>query len=127
MASTGSAQDTVADGKNIVEGSRGSTSEKEASGSYAGMASSAAGSAAETATNAAVGVKDTMFSMFGGGAKKEVKDDTKDEAEDRSGSAKALKEKEKEKEIEKPDRAKEAGNDDDGVIAILSFILNHLV
>ena len=68
--------------------------------SYTGLASSAAGNAAETATNAAAGVKDTMFSMFGGGSKKEAPDDaTKGEEEqDRSGSAKVFKEKEKEKE-----------------------------
>ena len=66
---------------------------------YTGIATSAAGTAAETATNAAVGVRDTMFSMFGGGEKKEVKDEKITESEeDRSGSAKAIKEKEKEKE-----------------------------
>ena len=83
--------------------------------SYAGMATSAAGTAAETATNAAAGVKDTMFSMFGGGAKKEVKDEQADE-EDRSGSAKAIKEKEKEKEKEKgQEEAKEGANVDEQV------------
>jgi Ran-binding protein 1 len=45
--------------------------------------------AAETATVA----KDNIFSMFGGGAKKEKKEDA-DEENDRSGSAKALKDKE---------------------------------
>ena len=79
------------------------------------MASSAAGTAAETATSAAVGVKDTMFSMFGGGGKKEVRDDKpKPEEVDRSGSAKALKDKEKEK--EKTQEATTAeGHDEDGV------------
>ena len=79
---------------------------------YAGMATSVAGSAAETATNAAVGVKDTMFSMFGGGGKKEVKDEKAGEGEeDRSGSAKAAKEKEKEKE----------GGDEEDAVGHLSF------
>ena len=65
---------------------------------YTGIATSAAGTAAETATNAAVGVKDTMFSMFGGGGKKAIKDEKVTESEeDKSGSAKATKEKEKEK------------------------------
>ncbi|KAL9101294.1 MAG: hypothetical protein Q9163_003429 [Psora crenata] len=96
---------------------------------YTGMATSVVGTAAETATSAAVGVKDTMFSMFGGGEKKEKKED---EGEvDRSGSAKAAKEKEmdnkkekekeneneKEKEKEKEPEAKDAreeGEGDDG-------------
>lgn len=62
---------------------------------YTDMASSAAGSA----TAAAAGVKDSVFSMFGGGAKKEKKETTEDDAEqDRSGSSKATKEKEDEDE-----------------------------
>ena len=51
-----------------------------------------ASSAATTATNAALGVKDNVFSMFGGGAKKEKKEEVADDPEDRSGSAKAQKE-----------------------------------
>jgi Ran-binding protein 1 len=43
-------------------------------------------------TGAASTVSDNVFSMFGGGAKKEVKED--DEEQDRSGSSKAQKEKE---------------------------------
>ena len=76
---------------------------------YAGMATSAAGTAAETATNAAVGVKDTMFSMFGGGAKKEAKKEVDEGEVDRSGSAKAVIEKEKESE------AREGGEEAEGV------------
>ena len=55
--------------------------------SYTEMASSAAGSA----TTAAAGVKDSVFSMFGGGAKKEKKEEPQGETEDRSGSSKAKK------------------------------------
>ena len=58
--------------------------------SYTEMATAATTSA----TSAAVGVKDSVFSMFGGGAKKEKKED--DEAQDRSGSSKAQKEAEQE-------------------------------
>lgn len=49
---------------------------------------------AETVTNAATGVKDSVFSMFGGGAKKEKKVEEDDAAKDEpSGSSKAKKEK----------------------------------
>ena len=66
--------------------------------SYTSLATSAAGAAAESATNAATGVKDTMFSMFGGGAKKDTGEaNAKDDEPDRSGSTKAIKEKEKAK------------------------------
>lgn len=58
-----------------------------AASSYTEMASNAAGSA----TNAAAGVKDSVFSMFGGGAKKEKKEEPEGETEDRSGSSKAKK------------------------------------
>jgi len=50
----------------------------------------AASAAASTATSAASGVADTVFSMFGGGAKKEKKDEDEDRG-DVSGSAKAQK------------------------------------
>ncbi|CAF9908456.1 single stranded nucleic acid binding protein [Imshaugia aleurites] len=55
--------------------------------SYTEMATNAAGSA----TTAAAGVKDSVFSMFGGGAKKEKKEEPEGETEDRSGSSKAKK------------------------------------
>ena len=51
--------------------------------------------ASEAATSAATGMKANVFSMFGGGAKKEKKEDT-EEAGETSGSAKAQKEKEDE-------------------------------
>ena len=57
-----------------------------AAASYTEMASNAAGSA----TTAAAGVKDSVFSMFGGGARKEKKE-PEAETEDRSGSSKAKK------------------------------------
>lgn len=60
---------------------------------YTEMASNAASSAG----NAAAGVKDSMFSMFGGGAKKEKKEDEVEGEEDRSGSSKAKKDAEAEK------------------------------
>jgi len=44
----------------------------------------------EAATNAATGVKDSVFSMFGGGAKKEKKEE-KDDVDEPSGSSKATK------------------------------------
>ena len=61
--------------------------------SYVGAASNAASSAATTAATTAQGVKDSVFSMFGGGAKKPERKDDEDEGEgqDRSGSAKAAK------------------------------------
>ena len=64
---------------------------------YTEMASNAAAGAG----SAAAGVKDSVFSMFGGGAKKE-KAEEPDEAVDRSGSSKAQKDAE---------AAKEEGND----------------
>jgi Ran-binding protein 1 len=75
-------------------GSEGGSGSKEASttegkSSVAGMASNAASSA----TAAAAGVKDSMFSMFGGGAKKEkkVEDEDEDAKNEPSGSSKAQK------------------------------------
>ena len=53
----------------------------------------------ESATAAASGVKDSVFSMFGGGAKKEKKVET-DEPNDQSGSSKAQKAKEEDDEDE---------------------------
>ena len=64
-----------------------STGTAPAATSYTEMASNAAGSA----TTAAAGVKDSVFSMFGGGAKKEKKEEPESEVEDRSGSSKAKK------------------------------------
>lgn len=55
----------------------------------------------EKAADTASAVKENVFSMFGGGPKKEVKDDA-DEDNDRSGSSKAQKDKE----------AAEKGDDD---------------
>lgn len=58
---------------------------------YTEAAANAATSAASTATAAASGVKDSVFSMFGGGAKKERKADEDDDANEPSGSSKAKK------------------------------------
>lgn len=52
-------------------------------------------SATEKAGEKAEEVKENVFSMFGGGAKKETKADDADEENDRSGSAKAQAEKSK--------------------------------
>jgi Ran-binding protein 1 len=61
--------------------------------SYAETATNAASNVASTATAAAAGVKDSVFSMFGGGAKKEKKVEGDDDAKDEpSGSSKAKKE-----------------------------------
>jgi len=54
------------------------------------QASNAASAAASTVTSTASGVADNVFSMFGGGAKKEKKDEDEDRGET-SGSAKAQK------------------------------------
>lgn len=50
----------------------------------------AVGKAADTATAAATGVKDSVFSMFGGGAKKEKPAET-DDVDEPSGSSKVKK------------------------------------
>lgn len=73
-------------------GTEASTEEKPAT--YTDMASNAATTAATSATAAAAGVKDSVFSMFGGGEKKETKVEDNDAANDRSGSSKAQKERE---------------------------------
>ena len=87
---------------------------------YTEMASNAASSAG----TAAAGVKDSVFSMFGGGAKKEKKEDGEGqgEVEDRSGSSKAVKEKEKEAEAasHKDGEAEDGG---EGVSLAFSFFL----
>lgn len=57
--------------------------------SFSAMASNAATSAASTASAAATGVKDSVFSMFGGGAKKERKVEEDDEKDEPSGSSNA--------------------------------------
>ena len=62
---------------------------------YTETAAKAASSAASTASAAATGVKDSVFSMFGGGAKKERKVEEDDNAKDEpSGSSKAQKKEE---------------------------------
>lgn len=58
---------------------------------YTGMATSAVSNVATTATTAAAGVKDNVFSMFGGGAKKDKKEEEDTKNQDRSGSSKAQK------------------------------------
>jgi len=58
---------------------------------YTGMATSAVTNAATTATTAAAGVKDNVFSMFGGGVKKDKKEEENTKDQDRSGSSKAQK------------------------------------
>ena len=47
--------------------------------------------ATEAATSAATAVKDNVFSMFGGGPKKEKKEETDEGANEPSGSSKAVK------------------------------------
>lgn len=63
------------------------------------VAADKAAEVAETAKDAAVKTSDTVFSMFGGGPKKEEKPKADEEENDRSGSAKAQKE-EKEEDVE---------------------------
>ncbi|KAL9599764.1 MAG: hypothetical protein Q9219_003647 [cf. Caloplaca sp. 3 TL-2023] len=62
-----------------------SASEDKPKTTYTEMAQSAATSA----TTAAAGVKDNVFSMFGGGAKKEKKEEPADDPTEPSGSSKA--------------------------------------
>ncbi|KAJ5433055.1 Ran-specific GTPase-activating protein 1 [Penicillium daleae] len=69
---------------------------------------------AETAKDAAVKTSDNVFSMFGGGPKKEGKPKEDEEENDRSGSAKAQKE-EKDEDVE-----------DDKVVADASWVKTEL-
>lgn len=75
------------------------TSSTDKKPTYTEMASNVAGSA----TAAAAGVTDSVFSMFGGGGAKEKKVEQEDEAakDEPSGSAKAAKDKEAEEEEDK--------------------------
>ena len=68
--------------------------ETEAPNPTSSSLADAASSAASAATSTATGVKDSVFSMFGGGAKKEKKIEEEDEAakNEPSGSSKAKKE-----------------------------------
>ncbi|KAL8735973.1 MAG: hypothetical protein Q9166_000535 [cf. Caloplaca sp. 2 TL-2023] len=61
------------------------TSEEKPKTTYTEMAQSATTSA----SSAAAGVKDSVFSMFGGGAKKEKREEPEDTAAETSGSSKA--------------------------------------
>ncbi|KAL8914232.1 MAG: hypothetical protein Q9171_001103 [Xanthocarpia ochracea] len=61
------------------------TSDEKPKTTYTEMAQSATTSA----TSAAAGVKDSVFSMFGGGAKKEKREEPEDAAAETSGSSKA--------------------------------------
>ena len=53
----------------------------------------------QMATSAASGVKDNVFSMFGGGAKKEKKEEPEDDTNEPSGSSKAKKDAEADAEV----------------------------
>ena len=63
---------------------------------YTESATNVATSAATSASAAAAGVKDSVFSMFGGGGKKEVKKDEDEGKDEPSGSSKAQKDAEDE-------------------------------
>lgn len=66
----------------------------------------------ETVTNAAAGVKDSVFSMFGGGGKKEKKAEEDDDAKDEpSGSSKAKKEKDDDDDVRLPYELSEQSTD----------------
>ena len=80
----------------------GSSAADKPSASYTEMASNAASTAANTASTTAANMKDNVFSMFGGGAKKERKEDT--EVDEPSGSSKAKKEAENEDDVSLPER-----------------------
>ena len=64
-----------------------SESKPASTSTYTDMASNAASSV----TSAATGMKDNVFSMFGGGQKKERKPDPEDDVDEPSGSSKAKK------------------------------------
>lgn len=64
-----------------------SESKQASTSTYTDMASNAASSV----TSAAAGMKDNVFSMFGGGQKKERKPDPEDDVDEPSGSSKAKK------------------------------------
>jgi len=63
-----------------------------------------------SATAAAAGVKDSVFSMFGGGAKKEKKEEPEDDPDERSGSAKAQKAEEAQKAEDAEEEPEEAAD-----------------
>ena len=60
-------------------------------------------SAATSATTAATGMKDGIFSMFGGGAKKEKRVEPEDDVNEPSGSSKAKKDAEDAENAENPE------------------------
>ncbi|MCJ1337898.1 single stranded nucleic acid binding protein [Bachmanniomyces sp. S44760] len=70
---------------------------------YTEMATSTASNAASTATAAASGVTSSVFSMFGGGAKKEKKEEA-DDGDEPSGSSKAKKDAEADHDDEAPEQ-----------------------
>ena len=89
------------------------STDKASGSTYTEMASNAASGVAGTATIAATGVKDSVFSMFGGGQKKARAPEEEGE-QDRSGSSKVKKDaEEKEKE--------EGGEDGVGPLLIATF------
>lgn len=99
--------------KDLASSASGETFTAEGQQTYTGMATGAASTAATTAVDAAVGVKDSVFSMFGGGAKKETKEDEDEGEQDRSGSAKAAK--------DAAAKEKEDGEDGEAVSSDFSF------
>ena len=81
------------------EAATGHSDSGNTAASYTEMASNAATTAASTATSAVVGVKDNVFSMFGGGAKKDKKEDSEDAEAETSGSAKSKRDAEAKNEV----------------------------
>jgi hypothetical protein len=84
---TASAEPRVAQDETKLATNPQSTESKP---TMAETATNAASTVASTATAAATGVKDSVFSMFGGGAKKEKKVE-EDDVDEPSGSSKAKK------------------------------------
>lgn len=79
----------------IGDASKEAPATENTTSTVAETASAAAANVASTATAAATGVKDSVFSMFGGGAKKEKKEEEDDDAKNEpSGSSKAKKDEE---------------------------------
>lgn len=84
------ATDPVGSGADAESKEITATAEKS---SITGIASNVASNVASNASAAATGVKDSVFSMFGGGAKKErkVEEDDDESKNEPSGSSKAQK------------------------------------
>lgn len=88
-------EDVIDTGAPLQPSTNDESAAEKSKNTYTEMAASAANSA----TSAAFGMKDNVFSMFGGGAKKEKKEEPGNDPEELSGSSKVQKEAEVEGEV----------------------------